>query len=193
VDGSLTDLREIEILRQDLNRVGPIADAVGGWLPHGGEIPSFRYFFADEAEFANVPLGYVGYSDAVLSADTASATTATIDNVSYYNSARFMQLDATGTKLVALSNHVFFFTGRAEFDASATGDRRVTFSAYGVDDALLYTKDLVCVKSATQKTIIPFNGAYPLTTGQYLMFSIWQNSGGTLATNAFYVRLFIIK
>jgi hypothetical protein len=194
VDGSMQSPIDKEILREDLNRIGPIVDIVSGWLPSGKNSPEFKYFQADEAEFANIPLGLVSFSDQALVAETASAATVTLDNPSYYNIARYMNVDATGTKLVSLVSHGFFFTGRAVFDANATGDRRVTVYAYNIDDTLLYTADLACIRAtATQATIVSFNGQYPLKPGQYLKFSIWQDSGLTLSTNVFYIRVFIVR
>lgn len=67
---------EIEQLRQDLNRAGNVTDAVTGWLPNGGETPTFGDIYARRAVLATPPLSSSWYGS-YLTAQTIPDSTGT--------------------------------------------------------------------------------------------------------------------
>jgi len=184
VDGTMTDLMEIEKLRQDLNRVGPVADAVGGWLPNGGNIPNFlNGFVAQRGTFEISPTYNFTKTSGAQSIPNNAETPISFFATSKSND--YLKFDAaTPTKIFVriVANRDLLVFGTVTFVQGGTGRRAMSIKQYDKDD--------VQIGAQTLFSFLPSNittDVYPFCTwigvssqSDYIIAYLYQNNGGAL-------------
>jgi len=160
------------------------SEIVSGWISHGKD-PVFDFAYLRTCSIENIPLGYSGVTAASHAAIANTTLTAiTWDTESVVNPGDFGLIDwSTGTKIVAKSNHTFFFDFRARFASDADGYRYVTMKVFNADDSELYDPEILVSSPAVNGEVTVLSGsfAYPMKTGQYVILYVYHSAGGNLA------------